>query len=405
MAKKLRIGVIFGGRSGEHEVSIRSARSVIEAMDASKYEVVPIAITKEGNWLAPAAAAELLPAETQRLLSSGTRSGKKEDVTIVGDPSRSGLVRLDDQGDNGKSAEPIDVVFPVLHGTFGEDGTIQGLLEMAAVPFVGCGTLASACGMDKVTMKALFKEAGLPICGYTWLLRSEWESDQAKVSRRITRSIGFPAFVKPANLGSSVGVSKATDRDSLSSAIDLAARYDRKIIVEEAVDGRELECAVIGNDKPRASLPGEYVIHDEAARFLDYTEKYSSTGNVEFVVPARVSKATAKRIQQMAIAAYQAIDGAGLSRVDFFLRKDGGLLVNEINTLPGLTDVSGFPKMWEASGIPFPRVIDQLIEFAIERHRERARNETSIWNLTWFFYRPPLPLINLIPPWGFVWKG
>jgi len=375
MAKKLRIGVIFGGRSGEHEVSIRSARAVIEALDATKYEVVPIAITKEGNWLAPAAAAELLPAETQRLLSSGTRSGKKEDVAILGDPSRAGLVRLNR---NGGPAEPIDVVFPVLHGTYGEDGTLQGLLEMAAVPFVGCGTLASSCGMDKVVMKALFKHAGLPICDYAWLLRTEWEGAPAKVYRRVMHSIGFPAFIKPANLGSSVGISKATDKASLSRSIDLAARYDRKILVEAAVEGRELECAVIGNDNPQASLPGEYVIHDEAARFLDYTEKYSSTGNVEFVVPAKVSKATARQIQRMAIQAYRAIDASGLARVDFFLQPDGGLLVNEINTLPGLTDVSGFPKMWQASGIPFPRVIDQLIELAIERHRERARNETSI---------------------------
>lgn len=374
MTKKLRIGVIFGGRSGEHEVSIRSARAVIEALDTTKYEAVPIAITKEGNWLAPAAAAELLPAETQRLLSSRTRGGKKEDVAILGDPSRAGLMRLNS---NGGPAESIDVVFPVLHGTYGEDGTVQGLLEMAAVPFVGCGTLASSCGMDKVVMKALFKHAGLPICDYAWFLRTEWERSPAKVSRRM-RSIGFPAFVKPANLGSSVGISKATDQASLSRSIDLAARYDRKIIVEQAVEGRELECAVIGNNKPQASLPGEYVIHDEAARFLDYTEKYSSTGNVEFVVPARVSKATTKQIQRMAIQAYQAIDASGLSRVDFFLRPDGGLLLNEINTLPGLTDVSGFPKMWKASGIPFPRVIDQLIELAIERHRERARNETSI---------------------------
>lgn len=375
MAKKLRIGVIFGGRSGEHEVSIRSARAVIEAMDATKYEVVPIAITKEGNWLAPAAAAELLPKVTQRLLSSRTRSGKKEDVMIAGDPSRAGLMRL---SSNGGPAEPIDVVFPVLHGTYGEDGTLQGLLEMAAVPFVGCGTLASACGMDKVTMKALFKDAGLPICKYVWFLRTEWESKPENVSRRVVHSIGFPAFVKPANLGSSVGISQATDKASLARSIELAARYDRKIIVEATVEGRELECAVMGNDQPRASLPGEYVVHDEAARFLDYTEKYAGTGHVEFVVPARVSKATAKRIQRMAVKAYQAIDGSGLSRVDFFLLKDGGLLVNEINTLPGLTDVSGFPKMWEASGIPFPRVIDQLIEFAIERHRERGRNETSI---------------------------
>lgn len=375
MAKKLRIGVIFGGRSGEHEVSIRSARAVIEAMDATKYEAVPIAITKEGNWLAPAAAAELLPAATQRLLSSRTRGGKKEDVAILGDPSRAGLMRLNS---NGTRAEPIDVVFPVLHGTYGEDGTLQGLLEMAAVPFVGCGTLASSCGMDKVTMKALFKHAGLPICEYEWFLRPEWESAPAKVYRRVMHSLGFPLFVKPANLGSSVGISKATDKASLARSIELAARYDRKIIAERAVEGRELECAVMGNDHPQASLPGEYVIHDEAARFLDYTEKYSNTGKVEFVVPAKVSKATVKQIQRMAIQAYQAIDASGLARVDFFLRPDGSLVLNEINTLPGLTDVSGFPKMWAASGIPFPRVIDQLIEFAIERHRERARNETSI---------------------------
>ena len=374
MSKRLRIGVIFGGRSGEHEVSVRSARSVIEAIDKSKYEVVPIAITKEGNWLAPAAAAELLPEETRRLLTSRTRGGPKEDVAIIGDPSRSGLMRLDSD----ESSEPLDVVIPVLHGTYGEDGTIQGLLEMAAIPFVGCGTLASACGMDKVTMKALFRDAGLPICDYLWFVRSKWEADRDKVSRRVIRQIGFPAFVKPGNLGSSVGVSKATDKTSLAKAIELAARYDRKIIVEELVDGREIECAVIGNDEPQASFPGEYLVHDEAARFLDYTEKYSSTGHVDFVVPARVSKATAKKIQQMAVKAYQAIDASGLSRVDFFLKLDGSLMVNEVNTLPGLTDVSGFPKMWEASGIPFPRIIDQLIEFAIERHRERARNETSI---------------------------
>jgi D-alanine-D-alanine ligase len=375
MTKKLRIGVIFGGRSGEHEVSVRSARAVIDAIDAEKFEVVPIAITKEGNWLAPAAAAELLPGTTQRLLSARTRAGKKEDVTIVGDPSRAGLMRLNR---NGGAAETLDVVFPVLHGTYGEDGTIQGLLEMAAVPFVGCGTLASACGMDKVAMKALFQNAGLPICDYTWFLRTQWESEPEKISRRVMRDIGFPAFVKPANLGSSVGISKATGKASLARAIDLAARYDRKVIVEAAVEGREIECAVMGNDQPQASLPGEYVIHDEAARFLDYTEKYSGTGNVEFVVPARIPKATVRKIQQMAIQAFQAIDGSGLSRVDFFLRPDGTLLVNEINTLPGLTDVSGFPKMWEASGIPFPRVIEQLIEWAVERHRERARNETSI---------------------------
>src|SRR5260370_13708101 len=235
MAKKLRIGIIFGGRSGEHEVSVRSAGSVIEAMDSTKYEVVPIAITKQGNWLAPDAAAHLVPQKIQRFLSSSTRSGRREDVAIIGDPSRSGLMRLDR---NGTPTDPIDVVFPVLHGTYGEDGTIQGLLEMAAVPFVGCSTLASACGMDKVTMKALFKEAGLPICAYLWVLRTEWEADSDKVSRRVIRQIGFPAFVKPANLGSSVGGSKAGHKTSLTKAIELPAPYERTIIVEELVDGR-----------------------------------------------------------------------------------------------------------------------------------------------------------------------
>jgi D-alanine-D-alanine ligase len=374
MAKKLRIGIIFGGRSGEHEVSVRSATSVIESIDRSKFEVVPIAITKEGNWLGPAAATRLFPKETQRLLADEKQSAGA-DVTILGDPSRSGLVKL---GARSGIPERLDVVFPVLHGTFGEDGTLQGLLEMAAIPFVGCGTLASACGMDKVTMKALFKDAALPICRHTWLLRSDWDHDQNRIIRKIVREIGFPCFVKPANLGSSVGVSKATDKKSLRKAIDLAARYDRKIMVEEEVVGREIECAVIGNDEPRASLPGEYVIHEESARFLDYTEKYSSTGHVEFIVPARIPKSTVKKIQAMAAIAYKAIDASGLSRVDFFLKPDGELLINEINTLPGLTDVSGFPKMWEATGIPFREVINQLVKLAIERHRERARNETSI---------------------------
>src|SRR5437660_2298384 len=232
--------------------------------------------------------------------------------------------------------------------------------------------------MVSVASKSLFRETGLPYCNYILFLRSALENQPAKVTGRVAREIGYPVFVKPANLGSSVGVSKATDKASLEKAVELAARYDRKIIVEETVEGREIECAVIGNDEPRASLPGEYVVHDEAARFLDYTEKYSSTGNVEFVVPARVSQAKTKTIQGMAIDAYKSIDGSGLARVDFFLKKDGELLINEVNTLPGLTDVSGYPKMWEASGVPFARVIDQLIQFALERHRERARNETSI---------------------------
>lgn len=249
---------------------------------------------------------------------------------------------------------------------------------MANIPYVGCGVLASSCGMDKVTMKALFRDAGLPICRYLWFLRSHWANHQGRVLRQVKRELGFPCFVKPANLGSSVGVSKATDRETLIRAVELAARYDRKIIIEEALDVREIECAMLGNDQPRASLPGEYVVHDEQARFLDYTEKYASTGHVEFVVPAPLSRALTKRIQEMAIRAFQAIDGAGLARVDFFLRRDTSeLVINELNTMPGLTEVSGYPKMWAASGIDFAELLNQLIGLAFDRHRDKLLTKTS----------------------------
>lgn len=375
MAKKLRIGVIFGGRSGEHEVSIRSARAIVESIDRRKFEVVPIAITKEGKWLAPSQSAQLLPASVHNLVrADGPARG---DVALIGDPSHKGLISLE-ADTQPLVAEKLDVVFPALHGTYGEDGTLQGLLEMADVPYVGCGVLASACGMDKVAMKSLFVEAGLPICKHIWFLRSQWRNDPAKVMRRIVAELGLPCFVKPANLGSSVGVSRAKDRKSLSEAIDLAAEYDRKIIVEEELVAREIECAVLGNDEPKASLPGEYVVHDEAARFLDYTEKYSSTGNVDFVVPAPLSKAMTTKIQKMAIRAFQSIDGAGLARVDFFLPRNGGdLVINELNTMPGLTEVSGYPKMWAASGLPFSRLLETLIELAYERHRDKSLTKTS----------------------------
>jgi D-alanine-D-alanine ligase len=370
--KKVRVAVIFGGRSGEHEVSIRSANAVIKAIDRKKYDVLPIAITKEGKWLRPQESAALLPASTQSLISTKEASG---DIALLGDPSHRGLISIDNSHD---SREPIDVILPVLHGPFGEDGTLQGLLEMADVPYVGCGVLASAAGMDKVTMKALFVEAGLPICKHLWFLRSQWRNDPEKIRRKITKDIGLPCFVKPANLGSSVGVSRASDKDSLNKAMDLAAEYDRKIIVEEQIIAREIECAILGNDEPKASLPGEYVIKDERARFLDYTEKYSSTGNVEFVVPAPLSKAMTEKIQRMAVRAFRSIDGAGLARVDFFLEgSTGRLLINELNTLPGLTEVSGYPKMWEASGKRFPQVLDELIGLAFERNREKALTKTS----------------------------
>ena len=321
MAKKLRVGVIFGGRSGEHEISIRSAGAVIEAIDHRKYDVVPIAITKEGKWLPPAAAAGLLPGKSRGLLNASIATGQEGDIALLGDPSHQGLTSLQSDGRD-VSTTTLDVVFPVLHGPYGEDGTLQGLLEMADIPYVGCGVVASACGMDKVAMKMLFAQAGLPICKYVWFLRSQWRNDQTKVLRRIAREIGFPCFVKPANLGSSVGISKATDTRSLIEAVTLAAQYDRKVIVEELIDARELECAVIGNDEVEASLPGEYVVYDEAARFLDYTEKYASTGHVKFVVPAPVSKALSEKIRRLAIQAFQAVDGAGLARVDFFLNRE-----------------------------------------------------------------------------------
>ena len=376
--KKLRVGVIFGGRSGEHEVSVRSARAVIDALSPRKYEVMPIAITKEGKWLSPAAAARLLPEETKLQLTEEVVSEERQPSVLIGDISDNNLISQSKDNEHAP-AKLLDVVFPVLHGTYGEDGTIQGWLEMVGMPYVGCGVLASSCGMDKVTMKALFKEAGLPICRHTWFLRKAWEGDRQSILRRVVREIGFPCFVKPANLGSSVGISKATDKPSLEQAIELAARYDRKVIVEEGLDAREIECAVMGNEAPEASLPGEYVVRDRAAAFLDYTEKYSATGHVEFVVPAALSKAMIRRIQRMAMRAFQSVDGTGLARVDFFLRRDTHeLLINELNTMPGLTDVSGYPKMWAASGIPFPQVIDRLIQLAIEHHQDKSRNETSI---------------------------
>ncbi len=375
MPKKLRVGVIFGGRSGEHEVSIRSARAIVESIDRKKFEVVPIAITEEGKWLGPSQSAQLLPAAVHQLVCANGPA--KGDVALIGDPSHKGLISLDVDSQP-LVAEKLDVVFPALHGTYGEDGTLQGLLEMADVPYVGCGVLASACGMDKVAMKSLFVQAGLPICKYIWFLRSQWRSDPAKVLRKVTAELGLPCFVKPANLGSSVGVSRAKDRKSLSEAIDLAAQYDRKIIVEEEVIAREIECAVLGNDEPKASLPGEYVVLDEAARFLDYTEKYTSTGRVSFVVPAPVSKAVTTKIQRMAIRAFQSIDGAGLARVDFFLPRDGSeLVINELNTMPGLTEVSGYPKMWAASGLPFAGLLETLIDLAFERHREKSLTKTT----------------------------
>jgi D-alanine-D-alanine ligase len=374
---KTRVGVIFGGRSGEHEISIRSAKTVLEQIEKEKYDVVPIAIDRDGHWLNPADSLKLLPAETAFSLAETAQAFSADAIALVGDTNYKGLTVIGDS-DGGETFTALDVIFPVLHGTYGEDGTIQGLLEMADLPYVGCGVVGSACGMDKTIMKALFREAGLPICKHMWFLRSDWEMRSKTVINQVQENLGYPVFVKPANLGSSVGIARADNEASLRSAIDLAAGFDRKIIVEEALDMREIECAVIGNDEPEASYPGEYIIRDERKAFLDYEEKYAGTGNNEFVVPASVSSELSDEIRELAIRAFKAIDGSGLARVDFFLRRsDNTLLVNEINTMPGLTDASGFPKMWAGTGRDFPAIIDSLISLAIERHRDKSRNKTS----------------------------
>ena len=338
--------------------------------------MIPIAIAPGGTWLGVADSLNILPEVTRKLIPQCEDAFPDGTLILPGDTSFNGLTVLTKDGQHDVG---LDLVFPVLHGTFGEDGTIQGLLEMAGIPYVGCGVLASSCGMDKVVMKVLFQEAGLPICKHVWFLRSHWEADRAAITNRIEETLGYPCFVKPANLGSSVGVSRADDVATLVDAIVAAAAYDRKIIIEEALDMREIECAVIGNEDPEASLPGEYIIRNEDKKFLDYTEKYSGTGNNEFVVPSPVPENISDKIREMALRAFKAIDGSGLSRVDFFLRNDTGeLLVKEINTMPGLTDASGFPKMWAASGKSFPEVIDVLISLAFQRSEDRARNRTSL---------------------------
>lgn len=362
MAKKLRVGIIFGGRSGEHEVSLRSARSIIDAIDKKRYEIVPIAITKEGRWLSSGEAQKLLP---ESVLSNGNQP-----VAILGDPTRSSLTRIDTASGN-LSDEKLDVVFPVLHGTFGEDGTIQGLLEMANIPYVGCGVLASATGMDKVVMKRLFREAGLPIVNFTWFLRTAWDEAPQKILNRVAQELQFPVYAKPANLGSSVGISRAENKAELKDAITEAARYDRKIIVEQGVDAREVEVSILGNDQPIASLPGEII---PGGKFYDYEEKYIKD-TTQLIIPAKLSKALTTKVQQLAIRAFQAIDGSGLARVDFFIERGSNrVIVNEINTMPGFTSISMYPKLWEASGIKYSELIDRLIALALERHREKSRS-------------------------------
>ena len=338
-----------------------SAASVIRALDPEKYEAVPIGITKQGRWLVGTGAQKMLP----EVLESGER------VLLPPDPTSAVLIPL------APAAErvAVDVVFPVLHGTFGEDGTVQGLLELAGLPYVGAGVLASSVGMDKDVQKRLFAEAGLPIVPFLAVRRSKWEADRAKVIRQIKKKFKFPVFVKPATLGSSVGMARVNSARELPAALDVAAEYALKILVERSVTAREIEVSVLGNDDPRASMPGEIVPHRE---FYDYTAKYLEQGT-RLVIPAPLSTKQVATFQDLAVRAFQAIDGAGMARCDFFLEKrTGKIFVNELNTIPGFTSISMYPKMWEASGLPYSQLIDRLIELALELHREKARTKYSI---------------------------
>ncbi|MGH9759008.1 MAG: D-alanine--D-alanine ligase family protein [Candidatus Acidiferrales bacterium] len=361
--KRLRIGVLFGGRSGEHEVSLASAASVIRALDPEKYEVVPIGIAKDGRWLVGSGAV--------RLLADVIKTGDR--VVLPPDPSAAALVPL--AAAAGQPSVMVDVIFPVLHGTFGEDGTVQGLLELAGLPYVGAGVLASSVGMDKDVQKRLFEQAGLPIVPFLAVRRSEWERERARVIREIKKKFRFPVFIKPATLGSSVGMTRVNAAHQLPAAMDLAGEFALKIIVERCVTAREIEVSVLGNDQVRASVPGEIVPHRE---FYDYTAKYLESGT-RLIIPAALTKKQVATFQECAVRAFQAIDGAGMARCDFFLdRKNGKIYINELNTIPGFTSISMYPKLWEASGLPYPQLIDRLIELALELHREKARTKYSI---------------------------
>jgi D-alanine-D-alanine ligase len=395
--KKLRVGVLFGGRSGEHEVSLLSAASVVDAIDKTKYEVVPIGITKAGRWLTAADAEALLhgkaPDESKHLRAGDPDAtpgaavlARGEAVVVPPEPVHRGGTSLTPfQGDAATlrrasdRAINVDVIFPVLHGTFGEDGTIQGLLELADLPYVGAGVLGSAAGMDKDIMKALFRSAGLPIVKHVTILRSEWDADHKKAENKIDRQLKYPVFVKPANLGSSVGISKAHNKKELGPAIYEAAKFDRKVVIEQGVGGaknkaREIECSVLGNDRPQASIPGEIVPVKE---FYDYAAKYLDEGS-ELVIPAKLTKAETNKVQELAIRAFQAVDCSGLARVDFLMDpKTRKLFVNEINTMPGFTAISMYPKLWAASGLSYPDLIDRLIQLGIERHEDKKKNQYS----------------------------
>jgi len=360
--KRLRVGVIFGGRSGEHEVSLASAASVIRALDADKYEAVLIGIGKDGRWF--------LGSPAQKMLPEVLRQGQR--VMLSADPNVAALMPLEERA---SGTQRVDVIFPVLHGTYGEDGTVQGLLDLAGLPYVGSGVIGSAVGMDKDMQKRLFQQARLPVGEFVAILRSEWEKDRDLVLRAVGKKFRFPLFVKPATLGSSVGMSKVHKREELPSALDLAAEFAQKILVERNIRGREIEVSVLGNDEPQASIPGEIIPHRE---FYDYTAKYLEDGTRP-EIPAKLSRPQVRRFQEYAGRAFRCLECRGMARVDFFLEKPSGrIYVNEVNTIPGFTAISMYPKLWEASGITYRELIDRLIELALAEHREKQRTKYSI---------------------------
>jgi len=396
--KKLRVGILFGGRSGEHEVSLLSAASVLNAIDKEKYEVVPIGITKDGRWLTAEHAENLLTGKSAgKTRPTHLRAGdpemtpaaavlaRGESVVVPPEPvhRESGLMPFQSDAALTRRASDrainVDVIFPVLHGTFGEDGTIQGLLELADIPYVGAGVLGSAAGMDKDIMKSLFIAAEIPIVRHVTILRSVWEKQPKKVEKLAGCKLKYPVFVKPANLGSSVGISKAHDGKELGPAIDEAAKFDRKIVIEQGVGGkkqkaREIECSVLGNDEPVASIPGEIVPVKE---FYDYNAKYLDEGS-ELIIPAKITKAEMKKVQDLAVRAFKAVDCSGLARVDFLMDpKTRKIYLNEINTMPGFTAISMYPKLWAASGLSYPDLIDRLIQLGMARHADKKKNQYS----------------------------
>ncbi len=374
MRKKIRVGLIFGGKSGEHEISLASAQSVARAIDRDKYEIALIGVTKEGRWLIGDHALKQLAAISPTPLLQG-ENGFKD-----GEPTRevNGQELIPRAANAVAHSAPlgeVDVAFPLIHGPFGEDGTIQGLLELVDMAYVGAGVAASAVGMDKALMKAIFRAHNLPTADWIVILRREWETQPEETIHRIEGAFGYPCFVKPANLGSSVGVTKARNWDELTQALTTAAQYDRKIIAERAIDGREIECSVLGNDEPIVSLPGEVAPKRE---FYDYAAKYDQAAGTDLIVPADLPPETTRQVQEIAIRAFRAIDGSGMARVDFFVeRGTDRVLLNEINTIPGFTTVSMYPRMWEQSGIPYAELIDRLIQLALERHADKQKNKTT----------------------------